>query len=439
MVKTDSNMDNSFVLSISNPYAGIAWERVHQVKTALHNHTVNTNPPLGEWNDNVADTPKSRVRTYESQGYGAVAITEHDYVSYPLSDYGVEDSLVISIPGNELSKNVHMLSYFNTYFDKRGKGPSVSNGMMQNIANVGELGGFLYIAHPNRKGGATENPEYCLELLNFPQVLGIEVLNAGQFTNNHSEKLWDTLLTETMPYRNIWGTASDDSHSDRLATLGTGWTYLLLDNLSQADAREAMIAGRMYFSSYRVEKELDDNKMHPGISAPTIKIIDVDHDQGVISLVANDADTVEWISTGGAVVAKGSSINVNTTVGVSKYIRARIFGPGGQTMTQPFGLHVIEPTNPKASLDTIDFLKINGPIVKAASVGDTVKIPTAKAYCRAGRELYTYATVVDPWGARIVPLDNRLSLSKVGVYTVIYQAIDSQGNKLQETYNITVQ
>ena len=418
---------------ISNPYEGINWDTVIQVKAALHNHTVNTNAPIGEWSDGVSGTVDSRIPIYQSMGYGAVAITDHDYVSYPWEHFGLNNSQLISIAGNELSKNAHMLSYFCTYFDNKGAGTSVTNGMIKNIENVGSMGGFLYIAHPNRSGGATQNPEYDLELLAYPQVRGIEVLNAGQFTNNHSEDLWDTLLSKTMPQRPIWGTASDDSHSDNLSTVGTGWTYLLLSEKSEAAAKEAMINGQTYFSSWRVEKGKDDSKANPNIPAPTIKSIRVDNEKGTIEIESENTTKIEWISENGTVVATGSEVNVNTTPGVAKYIRARLFGDGGQTMTQPFGL--LDSTNFDKTAPEI---QVNGKVPTAGTVGFPVSIPTAVAEDDRDGSVFAYANVYDSHGTHVNTMDNSFIPEIGGTYMVVYCAKDAFQNVAERSFTVVV-
>ncbi|WP_428912010.1 FIMAH domain-containing protein [Niallia sp. Krafla_26] len=418
---------------IINPYEGINWDATHQVKTALHNHTINTNAPIGEWSDGVSGTVDSRVAAYESQGFGALAITEHDYVSYPWSDYGVTDSSMLSIPGNELSKNQHMLSYFSTYYDRKGEGRDVTNGMAQNIKNVGELGGFLYIAHPKRTSGAEQDPTGNLSLLQNPHVVGIEVLNTGQFTNNHSEKIWDMLLTETMPNRNIWGTASDDTHSDGLHHLGAGWTTMLLSDLNQNDAREALINGQTYFSSYRVEMGKDDNKTNPGIPAPVINSISVDNHAGTITLDVKGADKIEWISANGVKVAEGNMIHVNTTPGVSKYVRARMYGPGGQTMIQPFG---IKDSNSKDTQKPV--ITLDEAVPTNAATGDFIHLPTATATDNVDGTVFPYPNVMDPNGNAIVALDNELMITMRGTYTITYRAKDSSGNLTNDVYKIEV-
>ena len=418
---------------ISSPYEGIDWGSVHQVKAALHNHTVNTNTPIGEWNDGVSGTVDSRIAVYDQLGYGAVSITDHDYVSYPWDQFGLTESPLIAIAGNELSKNAHMLSYFSTYFDQKGQGPSATAGMLQNIANAGGRGGFLYIAHPSRSGGATRDPAYDMQLLAYPQVRGLEVLNAGQFTNNHSEELWDTLLTDTMPGRPIWGTASDDSHSDSLSTIGTGWTYLLLSEKTQSAAKEAMINGQTYFSSWRVEKGKDDNKQDPGVPAPTIEEIIVDQQTGVIELRARNAARIEWISSDGRVVAGGSRVNVNTTPGVSRYIRARLFGDGGQTMTQPFGLQNRDQKNEEGPVITVA-----GELLAEVPLGQTVTLPAAEAEDKQDGAVFAYATVTAPDGSDVLPMDNAFTPAAGGVYTIRYHARDSWNNESVVTRTLAV-
>lgn len=423
---------------IVNPYQGVDWPLVHRVKTALHNHTLNTNAPIGEHSDTVFDTPKERIPAYGKLGFGAVAITEHDYVSYPWSDYGLTKTDLISIPGNELSKNSHILSYFNTYFDRRGEGPGITNGMIANIVNVGQLGGFLYVAHPNRDG-RTSQLEYLLELLAYPQVLGLEVLNTGQFTRNHSEDLWDTVLLECMPHRNVWGTASDDAHTNgpmqpNGCLLGAGWTVLLLDNLTQTAARDALINGKSYFSSYRVHKGKDDKKEQPAYATPGIKAIRVDTDRGLIMIepeAQDDTARIEWISANGVLVGTGGVIDLNKTPAVSKYVRARIINQGGQTMTQPFGLYPKGTRNQNPPVITLQ-----GQVRACAKLGETITIPTAAAVDQLGRPVFAYPTMWDPKGREILCLDNQFCLKEPGDYLLRYRAKDGSGNIGLQDYTI---
>nr|WP_255622568.1 FN3 associated domain-containing protein [Tessaracoccus sp. OS52] len=406
---------------IANPYSSIDWETVHQLTTAPHTHTERTNAPLGEWSDGVAGTVAEKLAVYEGLGYDAVAITDHDNVAYPWDAVDAGDSQLIAIPGNEMSKNSHTLSYFSTYRDSAGMGPDVSVGFEANYANVGAQGGFLYLAHPSRSGGSTADPAFDLPLFDkYPQLVGLEVLNAGQYTRNHSEDLWDTLLTETMPHQPIWGTASDDSHSLSLSVTGTGWTTLLAPQRDELSARDALALGRSYFSSYRVTKGADDAKGDPGVPAPSISDIDVS--QGVIKLTVDGADTIEWVSAEGSVVATGTSVDVNTAPGAAKYIRARMFGPGGQTMTQPFGLHPVDQVDTEAPTITLtDYLP------PRVDLGEEWNLPTGAGSDESGATFVT-STLVDPAGQANFVLDNKVTFDQVGTYTLRYESRDGAGN-----------
>lgn len=315
---------------INNPYSEINWRTVKHIKANLHSHTLNSNEPIGEWSDNVVNTPKEMIERYEALGYEALAITDHDYVTYPWSDWGVSNSPMIAIQGNELSKNTHMSSYFTNYFDRRGEGRYITEGFEQNIINVGKLGGIMYVNHPAR-GGSTSEFDFTRELLNkFPHVVGIEVLNVGQFDKNNSETMWDQLLTSLMPKRNVWGTSTDDSH--HVNAVGKGWTYLLLEEKTEAAAKDALINGKLIFSTSSGIPDM------PVGMPPVISDIKVDGNAQTITVEAQNYATIEWISAEGRVVSTDKTIHLDTTSEVRQYVRARLFGPGGQTHTEPFGL-----------------------------------------------------------------------------------------------------
>ncbi len=338
------------MMTIHNPYAGIDWTNVRQVKAALHNHTENTNEPIGEWHDGVSGTVAQRVAAYTELGFGILVITDHDYVSWPWSNFGVTNSSLITFPGNELSKNTHMLSYFCSYYDNKGAGPSVSSGFKENIKAVGDLGGIMVIAHPNR-GGATQDPAFTAELLReFPHIVGLEVLNAGQFGKNYSAAIWDHALSELMPERDVWAFGSNDAHHVS-AQDGNGFTWIILapevfqasEEEQQRAVRASIEKGWLFASSWCVEPFVDDKKTQPSmnghsIEVPAIVSIAVDQQHSSIRLATERADNIEWISSGGKVIANGSLLERHQTPDAKTYVRARLLGPGGQTLTQPFGL-----------------------------------------------------------------------------------------------------
>ncbi len=380
--------------TIVNPYESVDWATVNHVKSALHVHTSNSGIV---WNDVGLTAPEAVIAAYKSMGFGAVVLTDHDYVGYPWRDgnsydpptnvnYTNDD--VLTMAGNELSKNAHMLSYGSRYMDTYDpnniKNQSVTAGYDQNITNIsqienifGETGAYVYLAHPRRNDpneaqrNKAESVSYSdlwwlSKFMNHDNAIGLEVLNCGQFSRNHSERLWDSLLSKSMPERFIFGTASDDNHGSTslapVTNLGTGWTNVLIsdENMNNRGLYDGLKAGLTYFSTYMMVHDLngpnDDNKARPEIPQPKIHSITVDNEAGTISIETDYTSKVEWISgvdednKESRVVltdrnAAGSSANryvsticVEQLQGLEGYIRARIIGDGGQTHCQPFGL-----------------------------------------------------------------------------------------------------
>ena len=108
----------------NDPYAGIEWGNVLHLKSSLHVHTVNSTIEHGP-EEGTTVTPAEQISRYEELGYDVLAITDHDYVTYPWSEYGKPDSQMILIKGNEFSKNDNFCAYFCDWLDLPGEGPEV--------------------------------------------------------------------------------------------------------------------------------------------------------------------------------------------------------------------------------------------------------------------------------------------------------------------------
>ncbi len=73
--------------------------------------------------------------------------------------------------------------------------------------------------------------------------------------------------------------------------------------------------------------------------------MEYDRRENILTLYAEaggdqlDDEQYRWISSRGKVVAKGPSININETEGLSTYLRAELESQGALTYTQPFGLN----------------------------------------------------------------------------------------------------
>lgn len=332
MVSCQQTPPSSGVIITNDPYDGIVWDTVLQLKAGLHVHTANSTIEHGE-EEGTTVTPAEQIARYEELGYDVLALTDHDYVTYPWSEYGVTESTMISIKGNELSKNDNFCAYFCDWLDLPGQGPEKTVGFRECIKQASEAGGIIYLAHPKRSGSIC-NPIYSASILrSYPQVYGIEVLNVGQFEKNNSIELWDKLLTELLPERQVWGTSSDDAHSTRKA--GYGWTIFLTTERTEEAVKGALMNGNSFFSTPKVV----DTVVPKSKVTPTITSIVHDEYARTLTIAATDYDRIEWTSMG-QVVFTGETISYAEVEGIDKYVRATVYGPGGATFTQPWTVEI---------------------------------------------------------------------------------------------------
>ena len=324
-------------IDIINPYDGVEWETVSHVKSALHTHTINSLPV----DPNAGTTaPNELVDAYEKSGFGAVVVTDHDFVS-------THNSSLITTYGNELSKErEHILSYGTTYQDLTGA------GIAGNLIGISTAGGIAYISHPSRHKGTShdKNATWWIDkIIKNDVIKGMGALSGRQLSRDHGEEIWDEILTETMPRRNIFGIGIDDNHSvtdiSPSSVLGAAYTTIMLDDsqLNEQGLIHALATGCMTFSSHKIDKEKDQDKPRLNIPCPKVLNISIDKHEATITVKADYADRIEWISNG-KIVKKSynsagklkSKINLRDVDG--SYVRFRLLGPGGQTLSQPFGL-----------------------------------------------------------------------------------------------------
>ena len=328
---------------VLNPYEGIDWDSVNFVSSALHNHTWFSNKEFeeSEHNDVSFDSADERVAAYKALGFGAVVITEHDYVTLDYYGGNYSDSEIITLYGNEMSKKYHTLFYgLEPYYDKRGQGISVTNGIEGNIQNIAAMNGngIVYFAHPNR---STTDEEYWYNLFNkYDVVYGMEVFNAGQAQKNYSENVWDYILTKSMPNRPIWGTASDDAHSN--GAISTGWQIMLLpdEQMNTQGLYDCLKNGNSFLTTICINPETDDDIMINNVvgEIPYFTSVNVNEDKNVVTVTAENYIKLEWVSANGTVISTSPTLDLNTTYGVDKYVRCRIYGTGGMSHTQPIGI-----------------------------------------------------------------------------------------------------
>jgi hypothetical protein len=330
-----SSCNSGFV--IDNPYQSVDWENDQQYKANFHTHTTRSDGRLN---------PDTVVDIYHALGYNILAITDHNEVTYPWTNFSELDASelsykrkesdpetmpahfnfhdrnpvvlkMIDIEGNEFSRHHHMGSFFN---DLLGT-PDVT----ESLEEIAEHDGIVMLNHPGRYNYPVE--WYTDLYYKYNHLIGLEVYNQGDRYPQDRPK-WDSLLTVTMPERNIWAYSNDDMHT--LPHVGRNWNMLILPELTHESVREGMEQGLSYF--------IYAPKGHDGPEPPVIHSIKTDNRNGNIEINASGYHSVEWIS-GGRIVHDGPSINLKEVESIGSYVRAMFYGDGETVAgTQPFGL-----------------------------------------------------------------------------------------------------
>jgi hypothetical protein len=198
------------------------------VLTQLHCHT------------NMGDgsyTPAQVVGFYQSAGYGALAITDHNM------NTDQPNGIATEIPGNEHGAGTmqHIIGLNASAYIRCG------DTNTQNILNgIRASGGEAHIAHPNWYVSKISAPA----LAALTDYLGIEIHNGkvmgGISTNPVSDPgfavaKWDQVLA-TKP--DTWGIAVDDLHGiDALHTYDIGRVHVFVPANTLEDIMAALVSG----------------------------------------------------------------------------------------------------------------------------------------------------------------------------------------------------
>ncbi len=325
-------------IAISDPYAAIDWQTTGRYKANFHTHTTASDGSMN---------PHEVIDRYKAQGHRILALTDHNHVTYPwqgLTDLSPSDRAVgeleagglqskdlvyenripleigmIAIQGNELSSHHHTGSFFT---DHNG-----TNTEIASLQAIGAKGGLAMLYHPGRYGRSTN---WYVDLYEqYPHLIGLEVYNQG---NRYPDDrlIWDKILTRLMPGRPVWGYSNDDMHAR--SHLGRNWSIMLLPEFSEQWVRRGLEQGRSYFvySPHREKEPMP----------PVIHSIEVDHGRSVITIEADNWETIEWVSEG-QIFHRGSSVDLaRYSDQIGSYVRAKLRGAEGTIAgTQPFGIH----------------------------------------------------------------------------------------------------
>ena len=341
---------------IVSPYSGIDWERYGQYKAALHTHTSRSDG---------RNTLAQMVEEHYAQGFDILAITDHnvlnrDWTSGPHAltqeryseiragaDRGGRGMLRIPLT-NEQSRGQHLNTFFADFNNARG------DNLRRTIERAERLGGLSHINHPGRYTGgrrsgergvnASNNPRtvqgYVDLFMEFPSLLGLEIINRRDRESINDRILWDNILRKTIPQgRFVWGFSNDDSH--RARDVGYSFNMFIMPENTLEHFRDALVHGRFFAAARVSRRELGQDFIGSG-PVPAIRNIVVDQDIALITISAEHYTAIDWIY-GGEVIVQGAAINIaEHQCEIGSYVRATIIGPGGIVFTQPFAVVRVE-------------------------------------------------------------------------------------------------
>jgi hypothetical protein len=287
----------SDVATIISPYRNgqNGWLRGN-----LHTHTTNSDGPL---------SPQETIDVYAAKGYDFLMLADHDQ----LSPVNMLDSRGLTmIPGNEITAmGVHLIHVNASVVVP----PQESR---QNVLDeIGRVGGFAVMCHPNWERTYNHCPQPLLEQLQG--YAGIEIFNGVTRRaegNPYATDRWDMLLSQG---RSVWGFAHDDCHKPE--DMGIAWNMVQSQDRSVPGIVDALRSGRFYAST--------------GVEIRSIEV-----EGRAIRIETRNADRIAFCSNDGRRQATLDGKTAEFTVPESPrytYLRVECWGAAEQmAWTQPF-------------------------------------------------------------------------------------------------------
>ncbi len=318
---------------------------------------------------------------------------------------GKDGQAMLRVPfGNEQNPTSFNNAHVNTWFVDYGNGKlGGTSNYISPIAAIDELGGLSVINHPGEYTNArdeenqedaynVDDPVYNYKINKFAKILidydtciGIDINSKGDSRTRYDRKLWDILLQKVVPNgRNVYTIATSDAHN--LEIVDSGYTMVLMKDLTSADLKAAMSKGQMFAASkyignvnemaaYKAIAEKIDtpeakqlvsmldaalasgDKFYAGEDAivPVINNVVIDENEDKIALSTENAVVIRWIADGKEIHV-GSEIDLDDySDEIGSYVRAEIVGPGGVMYTQAFTLDYVGAPEAENFDNFVDF------------------------------------------------------------------------------------
>ena len=297
---------------------------------------------------------------------------------------------------NEQNPTSFNNAHVNTWFVDWGHGRIGGTSDYETVISaIDELGGVSVINHPGEYTNARDvltteeayNDDdfgYYIDkfenlLMNYDSCLGIDINSKGDSRTRFDRKLWDTMLTDLAPLgRNVFAIASTDAHN--LDIVDSGYVMAMMPELTSDALKECLLSGAFFAQSCycgntdellaysaaliasgdatavalgeKMKETAENNlaeiangnkggqyRFAEGATCVTVNEITVDDAEDSITIDADDALYIRWISDNGTVVAEGNSIDLDECENIGSYVRAEIISEGAVTYTQAFLLN----------------------------------------------------------------------------------------------------
>lgn len=319
---------------------------------------------------------------------------------------------------NEQNPTSFNNAHVNTWFVDFGHGRLGGTSDYQSVIGaVDEMGGVSVINHPGEYTSARDelltsdayeegSYGYYIDkfenlLLNNSSCLGIDINSKGDSRTRFDRKLWDIMLTDLAPAgRNVFAIASTDAHN--LDIVNSGYVMAMMPELTSAALKDCLLSGEFFAQScyignvdelqaYSAALLASDNvtanavgeamkavaddslaeiaqgdkgsafKFEDGATCVTVNGIAVDDAEDSITINADGALYIRWISDG-KVVAEGATLDLDECENIGSYVRAEIISEGAVTYTQAFLLEY--DGMPEADINE-NFNDVDAPIFSA--------------------------------------------------------------------------